>query len=384
MIREWSALICIQIQSMSHFQDQITGPTLILDSDIAKANIKAMANKIGLTENRLRPHFKTIQSAEIGTWFRKYDVKSCAVTNIDMAEYFADAGWEDIMIAMPVNLRQKSRLLALAAKVTLHIFVDCPEVVGALANEAGELGVWIELDIGDGRSGVDHEALDGIAQILDKIKETPGLRLEGLATHAGHSYQSRFDTELVFFSMRMHSRILQARYDLELRGYKNLKISYGDTPTCAVAELSPEIDEYRPGNFVFFDLMQVEIGSCQESDIAVALAAPVISIRPELGQVVVHGGAVHLSKDFLLRDEQKLFGKVVTLTEHGWKAPSPDVRVVSLSQEHGVIQGPEEWLNSLKIGDLIGILPVHSCLLADAMPWYLDTNGNKIEKFTLG
>ena len=99
------------------------------------------------------------------------------------------------------------------------------------------------------------------------------------------------------------------------------------------------IDEIRPGNFVFYDLMQWQIGACELADIAVALACPVVALHPERGQIVVHGGAVHLSKEALVEgDGEVSFGRVVLLNEAGWRPLGEGAKVVSLSQEHGIIQ----------------------------------------------
>lgn len=52
-----------------------------------------------------------------------------------------------------------------------------------------------------------------------------------------------------------------------------------------------------------------------------------------------------------------------------------------LSQEHGVVQASDELFRDKGVGDRIGILPVHSCLSADAMNAYQLLNGEKLEKF---
>ncbi|HET6557345.1 MAG TPA: amidophosphoribosyltransferase, partial [Prolixibacteraceae bacterium] len=74
---------------------EITKPTLLLSKDIALQNIEAMASKAAKLHMNFRPHFKTHQSAEIGKWFRDAGVKGIAVSSLTMANYFADAGWDD-------------------------------------------------------------------------------------------------------------------------------------------------------------------------------------------------------------------------------------------------------------------------------------------------
>ena len=95
----------------------IEKPTLLLDKARALNNIERMAGKAARSEVRLRAHFKTHQSAEIGQWFRPYGVSTITVSSVDMALYFAEHGWNDITIAFPVNLRQIRTINMLARQV---------------------------------------------------------------------------------------------------------------------------------------------------------------------------------------------------------------------------------------------------------------------------
>jgi D-serine deaminase-like pyridoxal phosphate-dependent protein len=72
----------------------ITHPTLLLDEARCRANIARMAAHAKASNTRLRPHFKTHQSAKIGEWIRAEGVTSIACSSLRMAAYFADAGWD--------------------------------------------------------------------------------------------------------------------------------------------------------------------------------------------------------------------------------------------------------------------------------------------------
>jgi D-serine deaminase-like pyridoxal phosphate-dependent protein len=105
----------------------------------------------------------------------------------------------------------------------------------------------------------------------------------------------------------------------------------------------------------------------------------VVALHPERGRIIVHGGAVHFSKDALPGPDGGLnFGRVVTLHEEGWTLLGEDVRLVSLSQEHGIIQADEALFSSVEVGDVVGVLPVHSCLTADLLRRYLTLDGEWI------
>ena len=151
--------------------------------------------------------------------------------------------------------------------------------------------------------------------------------------------------------------------------FPNLMLSYGDTPSCSMAEHCDGLDEIRPGNFVYYDVMQYHLGSCRLEDIAVAVACPVVAIHPERSEMVVYGGAVHLSKEFIdAENDFQLYGYLVHFDkDFRWGKPVNGAYVGSLSQEHGVIQLPERELMTFHPGDLVGILPVHSCLTANLL-----------------
>jgi D-serine deaminase-like pyridoxal phosphate-dependent protein len=69
------------------------------------------------------------------------------------------------------------------------------------------------------------------------------------------------------------------------------------------------LDELRPGNFVCYDVTQVQIGSCDFNQIAVVLACPIVSIHKERGEMIIYGGSVHLSKDSLKwQDKGVIYG----------------------------------------------------------------------------
>ncbi len=127
-------------------------------------------------------------------------------------------------------------------------------------------------------------------------------------------------------------------------------------------------DEIRPGNFVFFDVMQYHIGSCLLDDIAVAIACPIVSVYPKRNELIIYGGAIHLSKEFIETDNDfKLFGYVVELTGNSWGAPLSGAYVSSISQEHGIVKMPQKFISKFKPGDVLGILPVHSCLTTNLL-----------------
>lgn len=357
----------------------ITKPTLFVDLDRCRANIRRMAEKARKNKLVFRPHFKTHQSAAIGELFRAEGVEQITVSSISMAKYFAAAGWNDITVAFPTNVWEIEDIKELASKIKLNLTIESLIVAEELATSLEhEVGIYIKVDCGYGRTGIRWEELEGIGNLAMLIREAPNLNFHGLLTHAGHSYNAK-SPEAV---LRIHKEYLEHMQDLKdnlKEEFPDLHISIGDTPTCSIADEFGCATEMRPGNFVFYDIWQHRLGACQLQDIAVALAVPVVSTHIERSQLVVYGGAVHLSKDHYLEGGGKIFGWVCEPNERGWGEPLTGIKLVAVSQEHGVIKGNWDWIRMKKPGDLLYILPVHSCLTANLMGAYKDLDGETIE-----
>ncbi|PTB92239.1 alanine racemase, partial [Marivirga lumbricoides] len=156
-------------------------------------------------------------------------------------------------------------------------------------------------------------------------------------------------------------------------------------PTCSVSENLEGVDEMRPGNFIFYDVMQAEIGSCSYEEIAVALACPVVAKYPERNEIVVYGGAVHFSKDRIENESgTSMYGLVAQKSASGWDNPTPGLYMKKLSQEHGTIHATDEFIRQTKIGDILYILPIHSCLTANLMGKYFTLEGRELGMYRFG
>ncbi len=352
----------------------ISQPTLLLDRARCTKNIRVMAAKARKHQLIFRPHFKTHQSAGIAQWFRDEGVHCITVSSVAMAIYFADHGWDDITIAFPVNLREIAAINELAPKVRLNLLLDNPETARLLGKLLkSPAGVFIEIDTGGSRSGIPAGDLDIIEDTLEAARQHPNIVFKGFLTHAGHTYQARGRAEV----LKLHDNSLAQMLGLKsyFAAFQPL-ISIGDTPSCSLAGDFRDADEIRPGNFVFYDLSQAVIGSCSPDDIAVALACPVVGKYPERAELVVYGGAIHLSKDALLQPDGTIsFGRVALLSQDNWELLPPSCYVKSLSQEHGVVRMESSILRSIIYGSLIAILPVHSCLTAHQMKRCLTLDG---------
>ncbi len=365
---------------MSAVLENLEKPTLLLNEDAARSNIRRMAEKARLLGARFRPHFKTHQSAEIGGWFRELGIQAITTSSVDMALYFADHGWQDITIAFPANLRQGRTIAALAERVRLGLLVESVEAVEALARVVqAPVDLWIKIDTGAHRTGIAWDSTDEAIRVAASAAQSANFNLRGLLTHAGNTYAARGAAQVCRLARQSVERIHGLRCALQAQGYDPLEVSIGDTPSTSLCSELGSIDEIRPGNFVFYDAQQIQIGACGWQDAAVALACPVTAIHPRRGEAVVYGGAVHLSKDYLMDGERRSYGMVCLPEGAGWGTPIDSAWVSGLSQEHGILHLPDPVLAGLRLGDLLCIIPAHSCLTVTLMKRYLTLDGRTIE-----
>lgn len=359
---------------------KIIRPTLVVDKKVCLRNLERMAKKAANLKLRFRPHFKTHQSAKIGEWFRLYGIEAITVSSVQMAEYFAANGWKDITVAFPVNILEIDNINRLASGIKLGLLVENTEAAGFLAKHIlFPVDVWIKIDTGNYRTGIEPHDYKQIEMVIGKLIEGKNLTFKGFLTHSGHTY-SAHSTDEIFnrhFDALLKLKSLKQRLSNQ---FPDIEISMGDTPAATLCTNFNSVDEIRPGNFVFYDLMQQNLGVCTFDDIAVKMVCPVVAKHLSRNEIVIHGGAVHFSKDSITNiDGKEMFGRLI-ITKDGEKQMLDQMNYLSkLSQEHGILKVAQTKFNYFEVGDLVEIIPVHSCLTANLMGHYRTNEGELIE-----
>ncbi len=346
----------------------IKRPCLLIDRQKVKRNIEVFRHKTQNNNIILRPHFKTHQSIVVGDLFKQAGIQAITVSSMSMAKFFAGHGWKDICIAFPFNIREIDDLQDLASYTGIIILISSREQFQFLAAKiSSELRFYLKIDTGSHRAGIPASQTNQVSELLKISKTNPHLKFIGFLSHFGNTYSANSKNDIV----KIYKESIKQLEGLKshfIQHYPELIISVGDTPSCSLIEDFTGVDEIRPGNFVYYDLMQKHLGTCTYDQIAVAVACPVIDLYPERNEILIYGGAVHFSKEYLCdRKGNKTFGSVVELNEKGWGPVIKGALLKSISQEHGIIKANKSFLSKIRIGDLIGILPVHSCLTADLL-----------------
>jgi len=354
-------------------------PVLILDRSRLLANIarmQARAKQLGVT---LRPHLKTAKSAMVAELAVG---KSGAITvsTLAEAEYFARAGFRDILYAVPMAPQKLDQVGALIKSgIDLKIITDHPAVAQATAEAGRKLGVtfrvMIKIDSGLGRAGIapDSDLLLPLAKALSQ----PGVELVGVLTHAGHSYGAKDAAEIERIAEEERAAVVKAAERLRAADLSCPIVSVGSTPTALFAKDLTGVTEMRPGNFVFFDLFQAGLGTCAMQDIAVSVLATVVSHHPTRNHVLIDAGGLALSKDTGANRNAPGTGYGRVCRPDG-ALPLDGMNIHDVHQEHGLLGGPEAPpvdFAAYPPGSRLRVLPNHSCMTGAMYDRYYVTDG---------
>lgn len=107
------------------------------------------------------------------------------------------------------------------------------------------------------------------------------------------------------------------------------------------------LTEVRPGTYAFGDRQQMRLSGLGDEDVALVVAARVVSV-PRPGEAVLDAGSKALTSD-----------RAGWLAGHGLILEAPEATIAWLSEEHAVVHGLRE--SSLAVGDLVRVVPNHVC-----------------------
>ena len=331
---------------------EIDTPDIMIDVDILDRNIERMALAVRARGLSLRPHAKTHKIPEIAARQLAAGAAGLTVATIGEAEVFAAAGVENLFIAYPlwISPQKAGRLRRLSETAQIAVGVDSAEgatrLGTGLGSAAGSLSVLVEVDSGHHRSGVHPDAVTPVARAAAQS----GLKVAGVFTFPGHSYAPGMPVEA---AMQEQQALDRAAEVLAAAGFEATCRSGGSTPTAMLTGDSAAT-EVRPGVYVFGDAQQLELGRCPLEDIALTVAATVVSH---------HAAPAGGPAGFIIDAGSKVLGsdRPAWASGFGRLMDHPDARITALSEHHATVEWPEPGTRPA-IGDRLRVIPNHVCL----------------------
>ena len=331
-------------------ESRISSPALLYFIDRIKANMNTMLKKVGGDASRLRPHVKTHKCGAIIRIWAGLGVgkHKCATTK--EAEILAQFGATDIMLAFPAVGPTAYALARLAKEwpeVRFSTVVDSSrvlsDIVAAARSTAAKLGIFIEMDVGHGRTGLTdvERGLDLARQVVG----VPELELRGLHGYDGH-LGAVSATERPSMASAVRQRLSDWRKAFEKHGIPVEALVVAGSPSFPhhALEMLPGM-ELTPGTVVLHDT-----GYGKHSELADFVPAVAVLTR-----VVGHPGTHRLTFDCgtkAIACDQPAGARLTLQGLEGAKA-------VIHNEEHLVVETPDtsRW----PIGMATLAWPVHAC-----------------------
>ena len=354
---------------------ELDTPAALIDLSRMQRNIARMQARMDALGVRFRPHVKTSKCTPVAQAQLAAGAQGITVSTLKEAAQFHADGIDDILYAVGMAAAKLPQALALRrAGCRLKIITDSLASARAIADFGRAQGeafeVLIEIDTDGHRSGIKP----GEAALLEvgRVLHDGGMRLAGVLTHAGSSYELDTPEALAAMAEQERAGCVQAAERLRAAGLPCPVVSVGSTPTALSAARLDGVTEVRAGVYVFFDLVMHNIGVCAPEDIALSVLATVIGHQAEKGWAILDAGWMAMSRDRGTAKQKHDFG-------YG-QACDLEGRVIEgyvlsgANQEHGILSLADgtavDIVERFPIGTRLRILPNHACATGAQFPEY--------------
>ena len=313
-------------------------PSILIDLKVMNNNIKAMQARCDDLGIQFRPHIKTHKIPDIARKQLEAGAVGIACQKVSEAEVFADAGFTDIQIPYNIVGDKKTRRLAeLAQRVKVTVTVDSQDVVDGIAKAVQDVGttidVMVELVALNNRTGTTPEnALELAQHIVDK----DGLHFAGVMMYPA-------DAEIRPRLQKTLALLAEAGIDVET-------VSGGGSGAILESHLIPELTEMRVGTYVFWDWRSVTKGWTTLNDCAMRIRATVVSAN-DRNRVILDSGSKTVNAEMV--DGQ-----------YGYVVEYPEAQLYKVNEEHGYLDF-SAYDTMPKVGDIVHIIPVHTCVVTN-------------------
>lgn len=315
--------------------EDLDTPSMIVDLDLAEANLKKLMDQLLPTGLNIRPHLKTTKSAIVAKKMVQAGAKGGCVAKVSEAEAIAAAGLDDLLITCEiVGPAKVKRLVELFRKHrAIRIVVDS-EVGATAINDAlaasdieDSINVLIDLDVGLHRTGVKPgEPALALARHVSGLKHLKLIGVQGYEGHLQHLHDKEDRKAQCLESMA----ILTGTADsLRKDGHNIEVVTTGGTGTAEFCATVSGVTELQPGSFIFMDTdYRNAVGSFYSNSLTI-LSTVVSKQAPRA--VTIDSGLKSLTTDSGLaecKDRRYEYG--VLGDEHGslsWEAGTPDLAV---------------------------------------------------------
>ena len=277
---------------------ELQTPAILLDLDKLEHNIQSWQALCNENGKELWPMIKTHKSTALAKMQLDAGATGFLCGTLDECEMVYQLGAKHIMYAYPtanpVNIR---RLLPFAKDAELIIRLDTVRAAEILNSEAEKAGVIVSytviVDMDFHRFGMPADAVVDFVKTLSSLKN---LKFRGISTHPGQVYGCTTRAALEEVAKLEKDTMKRAADALAAAGFPCEIISSGSTPTFEIAIKDKTLNVSHPGNYTFFDNIQISLGTCGEDACSLRVLATVVS-HPSEGFYLFDAGSKCLGLD---------------------------------------------------------------------------------------
>ncbi|MDA0991103.1 MAG: DSD1 family PLP-dependent enzyme [Verrucomicrobia bacterium] len=341
--------------------EDIDTPAMIVDLDVAEANIRDMQRVVAAGGSAMRPHTKTTKSPYWALKMIDAGAIGVCCAKVGEAEVLVEGGVSDILITSEIVGASKiARLVSLAKNASIKVVVDNAENardISDAARAAGStVGVLVDVNIRLNRCGVEPgEATTSLAKIVDSL---PGLRFDGLNGYEGHIYE--IGDARIPETLQALEKLQYAVTEVKRAGLPVDTVSAGGTSTYDITSKVPEVTEIQAGSYIFMD------GAYVDQQIpfspALTIVTQVIS-RPAADRAILDVGLKSIANDYGL---PRVVG-------------TPGAQFTKLSEEHGTL-ALEGAARDLELGDVVHLMPSHTGTTINLHDYYFCVREGVLEE----
>lgn len=339
-------------------------PALIIDLEIVERNLKRAHGYAAQHGISIRPHTKTHKSLYMAKRQLAHGAKGLTVAKFGEAQVMAEV-CDDLLFAYPfIDPNRLPDVINLAKKKKIRFSFDNHQAIEMLAEKAAAAGlvldVMVDVDAGHHRTGVQTAA--NALELAQSVCKHKSLRFEGVFCYPGHLNTVKAAQE----RMPEVSAILRETIGLLTKsGIEPRTISAGSTPTLYYSHLAPEVNEIRPGTYIYNDRHELSAGVCSMDDCAAKMICTVVSDAVP-NKFVLNSGSKSLTRDALGTDP--INGGFGLIVEY------PKAKISRLSEEHGEVEINDG--EKPKIGERVHVIPNHVCPCVNLHDFVWFKNGN--------
>ena len=328
-------------------------PALILDLDAFEKNLATLKDSVK-GKVRVRPHAKTHKCPEVAKRQMALGAVGMCCQKVSEAEAMVEGGIKDVLVTNEVVGAQKlERLAALSRRAKVGVCIDN---AANLAQLKGDLDVYIELEVGMRRCGVEPGE-----PVVALARQIPGnLRFAGLQAYHGRAQHLRSMEERHAAIETATQHVQHTKRLLAKAGIACPIVTGAGSGTFMLEVEAGAWDEIQPGSYAFMDVDYAKN----------EWAAPLPRFEHALFVLTT---VMSRASDRAIVDAGLKASSVDSGMPTVWRRDG--LRYARASDEHGVIEGGP--LPAL--GEKLQLVPGHCDPTINLYDWYVCVRRGVVE-----